>query len=383
MSLLETYKFIQLLNGLVFRTLQADPELFQSTRSSDASKGKTKTSSSCLQIEQRGHSMSTAAQNLIRLSTSAMLTVLRDLHTRWARRSFSKASLWEVEDSSDYYSDMKNRLGFGECLLGYMPWMINFKDRMKLVREWLDEERVSIQGDAGMNNSVFYGSSTEATRSRGITIRIRHSNLVADGIAAMNKIANTTCKRSGASSTVNGIKDRIYVKYVNEFAQEEMGIDMGGLFKDFWTEFSSRMFHPNYGLFTTTNTSDRLLYPNPNAYSILIMSGSCQSATEVDELYSFVGRILGKAIYENITVDPQFTHFFLSYINGKYNFFNIIDDLKTLDAELYKNLMFLKTYEVCQFDVCLIKKKEKTYLLTAVLSVYFFFVCRVMFLIWL
>ena len=77
-----------------------------------------------------------------------------------------------------------------------------------------------------------------------------------------------------------------------------------------------------------------------------MLSGSCRNSTEVDELYTFVGRILGKAIYENITVDPQFTHFFLSYINGKYNFFNIIDDLKTLDAELYKNLMFLKTYEV-------------------------------------
>ena len=55
---------------------------------------------------------------------------------------------------------------------------------------------------------------------------------------------------------------------------------------------------------------------------------------------------IGKALFENITVQPQFTHFFLSFINGKYNFLNIIDDLKTLDIELYKNLMFLKSYEV-------------------------------------
>ena len=32
---------------------------------------------------------------------------------------------------------------------------------------------------------------------------------------------------------------------------------------------------------------------------------------------------------------------------------NILDDLKTLDEELYKNLMFLKTYEGDVSDLCL------------------------------
>jgi hypothetical protein len=41
------------------------------------------------------------------------------------------------------------------------------------------------------------------------------------------------------------------------------GIDMGGLFKDFWTELSASVFSAEVGLFRLT--SDRLLYPNPSA----------------------------------------------------------------------------------------------------------------------
>ena len=58
-----------------------------------------------------------------------------------------------------------------------------------------------------------------------------------------------------------------------------------------------------------------------------------------------IGMVLGKAIYENITLSAQFSHFFLSFFNGKYNFLYLIEDLNIYDSELYKNLMFLKTYE--------------------------------------
>lgn len=66
-----------------------------------------------------------------------------------------------------------------------------------------------------------------------------------------------------------------------------------------------------------------------------------------------MGRVLGKALFENMTVQPQFAHFFLAFINGKYNFINLIDDLSTFDPELYKNLMFLKSYDGDLVDLCL------------------------------
>lgn len=40
-------------------------------------------------------------------------------------------------------------------------------------------------------------------------------------------------------------------------------------------------------------------------------------------------------------------------VQGNYNYLNTWHDLSTLDAELYKNLMFLKTYDGDAADLCL------------------------------
>jgi hypothetical protein len=57
--------------------------------------------------------------------------------------------------------------------------------------------------------------------------------------------------------------------------------------------------------------------------------------------YRFVGRILGKAIYESILVNVVFAGFFLAKWLGKQSF---LDDLTSLDPELYQGLLFLKRY---------------------------------------
>lgn len=47
-------------------------------------------------------------------------------------------------------------------------------------------------------------------------------------------------------------------------------------------------------------------------------------------------------MYEGITLEPKFADFFLRKLIGKQNSLN---DLKSLDPELFKQLIFLKTYE--------------------------------------
>lgn len=44
-------------------------------------------------------------------------------------------------------------------------------------------------------------------------------------------------------------KRRLVVMYTGAAGHEESGIDMGGLFKDFWTDLSALAFDVNYGLF--------------------------------------------------------------------------------------------------------------------------------------
>lgn len=52
--------------------------------------------------------------------------------------------------------------------------------------------------------------------------------------------------------------------------------------------------------------------------------------------------IVGKAIYEGTLLKCTFARFFLNKFNDKGN---QVDDLKTLDPEIYNNLMYLKYYD--------------------------------------
>lgn len=56
----------------------------------------------------------------------------------------------------------------------------------------------------------------------------------------------------------------------------------------------------------------------------------------------------------SVQVQPEFATFFLGFIRGNYNYLNLFHDLNGLDPELYRNLMFLKTYDGGNVeDLCL------------------------------
>ena len=59
---------------------------------------------------------------------------------------------------------------------------------------------------------------------------------------------------------------------------------------------------------------------------------------------------MAKAVYENIIIGKRFAHFFLTNILGKLCFIN---DLPSLDMDLYKNLIFLKDYDGDAADLAL------------------------------
>jgi len=239
--------------------------------------------------------------------------VLSDLYTRWARRPFCRPSTWEVsecESAAIKHALRDQTSSLGAALLRVMPWAVELHERMRLFRGALDAERLAIQGP-------------EDNRVKGFVIKVRRSAILEDGMKALERV--------GAA----GIKARIQVRYINQFGEEEAGIDIGGLFKDFVTDLSQRIFDPSYGLFSLT--SQNFLYPNPSARLLY-------DEQEIEALFAFLGRVLGKAMFENITLQPQFSHFFLAFMNGQYNFANLINDLATLDPELVRNLMFLKNY---------------------------------------
>ncbi|AQK84319.1 E3 ubiquitin-protein ligase UPL6 [Zea mays] len=158
-------------------------------------------------------------------------------------------------------------------------------------------------------------SHSALTRQR---FKIRRSRLLEDAFDQLSLLSE------------EDLKGPIRVSFINEHGEEEVGIDGGGIFKDFMENITRAAFDVQYGLFK--ETADHLLYPNPG--SGLVHELHLQ-------YFHFLGSLLGKAMYEGILVDLPFATFFLSKLKQKYNFLN---DLPSLDPELYRHLLFLKHY---------------------------------------
>ncbi|CAA7268920.1 unnamed protein product [Cyclocybe aegerita] len=126
------------------------------------------------------------------------------------------------------------------------------------------------------------------------------------------------------------LKFPVAIVFVDQFGQEEAGIDGGGVFKEFFTSLCQEVFNTDRGLWLVNKKNE--LYPNPHGYAIKRRSL---------DWYRFIGRILAKALYEGILVDIAFAGFFLAKWLGRQSF---LDDLASLDSELYNGLIYLKNY---------------------------------------
>ncbi|CAG8524407.1 13635_t:CDS:2 [Racocetra fulgida] len=189
-------------------------------------------------------------------------------------------------------------------ILNLLPHTIPFETRLDIFREFLqtDDSCISDWSDT--------------------VIKIRRDHVLEDGYKQLGKL------------TATKIKGRIRVMFVNETGMDEIGVDQGGPFKEFITQLISEAFDPKCGLFAVT--PDGTLYPNPHSASTKL------------PLYTFLGRMIARAMKEKILLDYQFAEFFLSKISGRAVF---LEDLIGWNNELWKNLIFLKRYEGLYFVI--------------------------------
>merc|ERR1712232_355434 len=108
----------------------------------------------------------------------------------------------------------------------------------------------------------------------------------------------------------------------------ESGVDGGGLFKEFMVHTCRHMFNPEFGLFSATE--DQTLYPSTSAYLVHPQAG---------DLYVFLGKVVGKAIYEMCLLESQFSRVFLNRLLGRIN---EVDDIAALDKELHRNMIKIR-----------------------------------------
>ncbi|CCJ28644.1 unnamed protein product, partial [Pneumocystis jirovecii] len=267
--------------------------------------------------------------NIIRLR-NVVTTLIQQLFIRDSRRPFFSHDYWlfnnridmtmfvsfaisellkndeKADDSNQLISITDNVLDstkFYINVLRKFPFYIPFSMRIHILQSLIAHD-MEISG---------YSDSWNVLNRFSVTIR--RDNIFDDGFATLYSIGKD-------------IKKPISIIFVDRYGLPEVGIDGGGITKEFLVSICKQAFDIDFGLFCETH--EHLLYPNPHSY-----------AREPAQLlcFEFLGRLVGKCIYETILLDVTFAPFFLMKLLGK-----MIDDLFVLDPELYKGLIFLKRY---------------------------------------
>ncbi|KAL9104763.1 MAG: hypothetical protein Q9163_000313 [Psora crenata] len=125
-----------------------------------------------------------------------------------------------------------------------------------------------------------------------------------------------------------------YGKLSIRFAGEE-GVDAGGVTREWFQVLSRQMFNPDYALFIPV-ASDRTTF-HPNKLS---------SVNEEHLMFfKFIGRIIGKALYEGRALDCHFSRAVYKRILGKTV---SIKDMETLDLDYYKSLLWMLENDITE-----------------------------------
>ena len=255
--------------------------------------------------------------------------LFNQLYDRHARRDFAhfERDHWHwppvhSKELSDAMGESANAAGGGgggpglgavfdsrriSMVLTCIPQVLHFQQRVRIFQRLIEEDKESL--------NIGFGAIMGGGMVHDVTVN--RSSIYEDARAALDRLGPH-------------LKGRIRVTFDSGIdGYQEPGIDGGGLFRDFMDALTERAFDPQYGMFNVT--SDELLYPNPT------------SAINDSHLahFEFMGRILGKAVYSQILVKPQFAIPFLNKLLDRHN---MIDDLYTLDPEMYRNLVSLKDF---------------------------------------
>ncbi|KAK4230121.1 hypothetical protein QBC38DRAFT_517455 [Podospora fimiseda] len=144
-----------------------------------------------------------------------------------------------------------------------------------------------------------------------------------------------------------GLKEPISITFQDEWGNEEAGIDGGGVTKEFLTSVTNEAITQDSVPNLFAANSENAYYPNPCALDQareLEMGRS--SIQELLERYEFLGRIIGKCLYEGILINIHFAGFFLlTWALGADDTTRAtINDLRELDEQMYQGMLKLKNY---------------------------------------
>ncbi|KAL6424110.1 hypothetical protein ACFW04_009767 [Cataglyphis niger] len=268
--------------------------------------------------------------------------LLRQLHTRDLRRQFCPTNHWiasnvvaPIDKQQDFAFRRRRLRGYVPfqrlrvftreefedgpplsatevrmlTLLREIPFVVPFNNRVIVFQSLIYKDKAEQQGEL-----------THFMQGPSIQISVRRNYLYEDAFEKLSR------------ENEPELRLKMRVQLVNTAGLEEAGVDGGGLFREFLSELLKTSFDPNRGFFKLTK--DNMLYPNPTVQLLV---------DDFPKHYYFIGRILGKALYENLLVELPFAEFFLSKIVGRQSDVDV-HHLASLDPIMYRNLLYLKSY---------------------------------------
>lgn len=242
-------------------------------------------------------------------------------------------------------------------ILKNMPFFIPFATRVQIFREFIFRDQMR-RRHGFIDADSWRLSVAQASQGRIDGLRsmqdvlsrhhanIRRENLFDDAFKQFYDLGE-------------GLKEPIQITFIDKFDAPEAGIDGGGVTKEFLTSVTNEAFKSTKGQKLFEENEQHLLYPNPVAVEqrkeSLRQLGFKENTShwnehvrELLQKYEFLGRVIGKCLYEGILIDVSFAPFFLlkwaltggtSSAQRETAYRANLNDLKDLDSGLYQGLV--------------------------------------------
>jgi len=217
-------------------------------------------------------------------------------------------------------------------ILTSIPQVIPFHRRVRLFKSLLTADLSRMQDETqaaqDMMRSMLRGEEDAEFQGR-VRVEIRREHLYQDAMDQLNNLGPN-------------LRKKVQVTLYNQVGAVEAGIDGGGVFREFLDDLIKEAFHPE----TDHGHGGPLFSVSP--LQTLKINTSLTLNQELLSHYQFLGRVLGKAVYESVLVEPQFCLPFLNQLLGQQN---TLDDLKNFDPEYYKHLSALRKMDGKDIDM--------------------------------
>ncbi|KAI8051112.1 hypothetical protein BDF22DRAFT_89497 [Syncephalis plumigaleata] len=127
--------------------------------------------------------------------------------------------------------------------------------------------------------------------------------------------------------------DEIKYGKLNVRFHGEEGVDAGGVSREWFQVLSRQMFNPNYALFVASAVDSVTYQPNPLSWA------------NPDHLlyFKFIGRVIGKAIYDGRLLDCHFTRSFYKHMLARQVDYK---DVEAVDPDYYKSLEWMLNNDI-------------------------------------